>query len=171
MVIATQRPSVDVITGLIKANIPSRIGFSVASYIDSRTILDMKGAEDLIGKGDMLYKPIEAIKPVRIQGCYVSEKEIAASAASGESSRSPNTSPGDRRICGRPRKEAGDFDDQVDPLWEDAVRWAVDRARHPHRCFSASSPSDSSGRPGCSTRWRSARSSDLATVHVRETSW
>lgn len=75
LVIATQRPSVDVITGLIKANIPSRIALTVSSYIDSKTILDAAGAEKLLGYGDMLYYPIGYPKPVRIQGCYVSDKE------------------------------------------------------------------------------------------------
>ena len=76
LVIATQRPSVDVITGTIKANIPSRISFSVSSQIDSRTILDMAGAEKLLGKGDMLYYPIGASKPLRLQGAYISDTEI-----------------------------------------------------------------------------------------------
>ena len=78
LVIATQRPSVDVITGTIKANISSRIAFAMNSQIDSRTILDMGGAERLIGRGDMLFKPIDAAKPTRIQGCIVSEREIEA---------------------------------------------------------------------------------------------
>jgi S-DNA-T family DNA segregation ATPase FtsK/SpoIIIE len=75
LVIATQRPSVDVITGLIKANISSRIAFAVSSQVDSRTILDQSGAERLIGRGDMLFMPIDAMKPIRMQGCYLSEQE------------------------------------------------------------------------------------------------
>jgi S-DNA-T family DNA segregation ATPase FtsK/SpoIIIE len=76
LVIATQRPSVDVITGLIKANIPSRIAFNVSSMIDSRVIIDMPGAEKLLGRGDMLYIPPDQAKPSRIQGTYVSEQEV-----------------------------------------------------------------------------------------------
>ena len=78
LVIATQRPSVDVITGIIKANIPSRIAFAVSSQVDSRTILDMGGAEKLLGRGDMLFSPLGVQKPVRVQGCFIDDREIEA---------------------------------------------------------------------------------------------
>jgi S-DNA-T family DNA segregation ATPase FtsK/SpoIIIE len=78
LIIATQRPSVDVITGLIKANFPSRISFSVTSQIDSRTILDTVGSEKLLGRGDMLYQPIDATRPTRVQSVFISDQEIEA---------------------------------------------------------------------------------------------
>ncbi|MBN1643857.1 MAG: DNA translocase FtsK, partial [Dehalococcoidales bacterium] len=76
LIVATQRPSVDVVTGLIKANFPTRISFAVTSQVDSRTILDSVGAEKLLGKGDMLYMPTDASKPKRLQGCFVADSEI-----------------------------------------------------------------------------------------------
>jgi S-DNA-T family DNA segregation ATPase FtsK/SpoIIIE len=78
LIIATQRPSADVITGLMKANIPSRIAFSVASAMESRIILDTQGAEKLVGRGDMLFAPIGSGKPLRVQGCFVSDSEVEA---------------------------------------------------------------------------------------------
>jgi S-DNA-T family DNA segregation ATPase FtsK/SpoIIIE len=76
LIVATQRPSTDVITGVIKANIPSRIAFAVSSQTDSRVILDVGGAENLLGKGDMLYGPQSISKPLRVQGCFISDNEV-----------------------------------------------------------------------------------------------
>lgn len=123
MFLATQRPSVDVITGLIKANIPCRLAFAVASQVDSRVILDTQGAEKLLGRGDMLYLPPEQAKPVRIQGAFISEKEVNALAGflkkqgvdpqyTEEVTSMPK--PGSTTIAG--------VDGDLDELFSDAVR-------------------------------------------------
>jgi DNA segregation ATPase FtsK/SpoIIIE, S-DNA-T family len=127
LIIATQRPSVDVITGLIKANIPSRIAFAVSSQIDSRTILDGAGAEDLLGKGDMLYMPGGMSKPVRVQGIFVSSKEIDrvtnyAKIAFPPSYLDDIISPrvAQQKVQGIPQSDLGDADD--DELYEQAMQ-------------------------------------------------
>ncbi|MFN8219609.1 MAG: DNA translocase FtsK [Fimbriimonadales bacterium] len=131
LVIATQRPSVDVITGTIKANIASRIAFAVSSQIDSRTILDQKGAEALIGRGDMLFMPIDASKPMRIQGCYVSEKEIEDVCNFWREQEKPAyvLNPVEYAATEGGGRSGGGGDDDHDALWEDAVRWVVDRGQ------------------------------------------
>lgn len=127
LVIATQRPSVDVITGTIKANIPSRIAFAVASQIDSRTILDSKGADALIGRGDMLFMPIDASKPMRVQGCYVNEAEIEKICEFWREQETPNYAfdPSEFEAAD-PVKASGDFGGDVDPMWEEVVRYSVE---------------------------------------------
>jgi S-DNA-T family DNA segregation ATPase FtsK/SpoIIIE len=125
LVVATQRPSVQVITGLIKANIPSRIAFAMTSGIDSRTILDTVGAEDLLGRGDMLYQPIDAPRAVRLQGVLVTDAEIEALArhwrGQGAAQYRPEiTAPKrDGKAGGRPGEE-GEEDD-ADALFSQAV--------------------------------------------------
>lgn len=123
LIVATQRPSVDVITGLIKANIPSRISFAVSSSIDSRTILDMSGAEKLLGKGDMLYLPVGSNRPKRVQGCFISEGEIAAIV---ESIKNQDIAVAyDEAILDKPNASLNseDFDDD---LLEEAIRLVIE---------------------------------------------
>jgi S-DNA-T family DNA segregation ATPase FtsK/SpoIIIE len=93
LVLATQRPSVNVVTGLIKANVPSRIAFAMASNVDSRTVLDAPGAEDLIGRGDMLYQPADLPRPVRLQGVFVSDAEVRAVAKHWQAQWEPQYDP------------------------------------------------------------------------------
>jgi len=125
LVIATQRPSVQVVTGLIKANIPSRIAFAMTSGIDSRTILDTTGAEDLLGRGDMLYQPIDAPRAVRLQGVLVTDAEIDAVAGHWRAQGGPRYRPEitaprrDGRPGGRPGE--GDGDDDADALLTQAI--------------------------------------------------
>ena len=115
LVIATQRPSVDVITGLIKANIPTRISFMVSSSVDSRTIIDMGGAERLLGRGDMLYLPADAGKPERIQGAFVADEEIENLVAYWKQQYAEHTALINR---GKDAKNAGVVPPAVEPGWE-----------------------------------------------------
>lgn len=133
LVIATQRPSVDVITGVIKANIPSRIAFAVSSQVDSRTILDIGGAEKLLGRGDMLFHPIGAAKPVRVQGCYVTDNEVERVTAFIKGLESPNY---DQEVIAEIDRQAvaekgqtlgeGAGSDEEDPAFADAVSCVIE---------------------------------------------
>ncbi len=122
LVVATQRPSVDVITGLMKANIPARIAFSVASVIDSRTILDSPGAEKLLGRGDMLFQTAELSKPVRVQGAYISEEEMKHVVEYLKSGETPvyDESIVEKPSTGSTASMFGGSSDGRDPLFEEA---------------------------------------------------
>ncbi len=133
LVVATQRPSVDVITGLIKANIPARIAFAVSSSVDSRTILDGIGAEDLLGKGDMLYLPGGMSKPVRIQGIYISSKEIERVTNNIKISAAPNyldeiisTKVAQEAVAGIPASALGEDQEDDENLYQQAVQVVVE---------------------------------------------
>ena len=132
LLIATQRPSVDVITGLIKANIPSRIAFAVSSQVDSRTILDSVGAEKLLGKGDMLFFPSGAPKPLRVQGAFVSDEEVEKIVdfvkQNGTATYSEDilesiekNNKTDKEIA-----QEADEDDETDPFLMDAIETVVE---------------------------------------------
>jgi DNA segregation ATPase FtsK/SpoIIIE, S-DNA-T family len=129
LVLATQRPSVDVITGMIKANVPSRIAFAVSSQTDSRVILDQAGAESLLGQGDMLFKPLGTSRLQRLQGAYVSEEEIALVV---EQCRGQREQELDESLLEAPEVHSedgelpdGEFDPDEDPLLEKAIEIVV----------------------------------------------
>lgn len=126
LIVATQRPSVDIITGTIKANIPSRISFAVSSQADSRTILDMGGAEKLLGKGDMLFYPVGESKPVRIQGAYISEEEINELVEYLKSQYSPNY---EEKIVGEINNNFKVATDESDKLLPEAIEIVVDEGQ------------------------------------------
>ncbi|HWT06693.1 MAG TPA: DNA translocase FtsK, partial [Xanthomonadales bacterium] len=126
LVVATQRPSVDVITGLIKANIPSRIAFAVSSQVDSRVILDMGGAERLLGRGDMLYLPIDAPKPIRAQGALVTNHEIDKLVAFWKRQPKPAGVRPMEITPIRDDDERNGSDRKIDDLWYDAAKFLLD---------------------------------------------
>jgi S-DNA-T family DNA segregation ATPase FtsK/SpoIIIE len=127
LIIATQRPSVDVITGLIKANVPSRISYAVSSQVDSRTILDMGGAERLIGKGDMLYYPIGAAKPTRAQGAWISDKEVEALVSWWKKQGEPEYEEVMDEVLNGSAFEEDEYED--DELLPDAIRLVVENGQ------------------------------------------
>lgn len=170
--LATQRPSVDVITGLIKANIPTRIAFTVSSKIDSRTITDQGGAESLLGMGDMLYIPPNTSTPVRVHGAFVRDEEVHAVVQ-------------DWKARGRPQyidsitacddSEGGgtglDSDDELDPLFDQAVAFVIDKRRASISGCSGSSVSAITGRRALWSRWRLRGSSARRGITVTVRCW
>ena len=131
LIIATQRPSVDVITGVIKANIPSRIAFSVSSGVDSRTIIDMVGAEKLIGKGDMLFSPMGLNKPLRVQGAFVSDREVE-NVVQFVKDNSAREVVYDEKIIeeiNSSGKSLAAGDDDSDEFYEDAIELVVEKGK------------------------------------------
>lgn len=136
LLIATQRPSVDVVTGVIKANIPTRIAFAVSSYIDSKTILDTAGAEKLLGRGDMLFSPVGSSKPKRIQGCFVSDAEVEKVVEFVKKSGSTDYSDDimveiERQAAVEKHKSTGLPEDapDADPMLEEAIKVVVENGQ------------------------------------------
>lgn len=129
LILATQRPSVDVITGLIKANVPTRIAFQVSSRIDSRTILDQQGAEQLLGHGDMLYLPAGAGIPIRVHGAYVSDEEVHRVVAAWQTYGKPEYLSGVTDDVNEDTGTEGNSSGEVDPLYDQAVRIVTESRR------------------------------------------
>ena len=125
LVVATQRPSVDVITGMIKANIPSRIAFAVSSQVDSRVIMDTPGAEALLGMGDMLYKPVSAMRPSRVQGAFISEGEVGEIVQVSAASASGDASPSFVEEVTQPKEDPKQAEEPEDDLLPDAASFVV----------------------------------------------
>lgn len=132
LILATQRPSVDVITGLIKANIPTRISFQVSSKVDSRTILDQGGAEQLLGHGDMLYLPPGSGVPNRVHGAFVSDEEVHRIVEDWKQRAAPNYR--EDVLTGGDEEpfvaiDTGDGSEESDPLYDEAVQFVLDSRR------------------------------------------
>jgi S-DNA-T family DNA segregation ATPase FtsK/SpoIIIE len=128
LVLATQRPSVDVITGMIKANVPSRIAFAVSSQTDSRVILDSNGAESLLGQGDMLFKPLGTSRVQRVQGAFVTEEEIALVVEQARAQRDQEVDESFLelpQVFAEPEDADGEFDPDEDPLLDRAIEVVV----------------------------------------------
>ncbi len=126
LVVATQRPSVDVITGMIKANVPSRIAFAVSSQVDSRVIMDSGGAEVLLGMGDMLFKPVSALRPSRVQGAFISENEVERVVSATEDAASGRAEPHFvEEVTQQPKSEKEENDEPDDDLLPEAASFVV----------------------------------------------
>ena len=126
LVVATQRPSVDVITGMIKANVPSRIAFAVSSQVDSRVIMDAGGAEVLLGMGDMLFKPVSALRPSRVQGAFISENEVERVVSAAEDAASGRAEPHFvEEVTQQPKSEKEAPEEPDDDLLQEAASFVV----------------------------------------------
>jgi DNA segregation ATPase FtsK/SpoIIIE, S-DNA-T family len=126
LVVATQRPSVDVITGMIKANVPSRIAFAVSSQVDSRVIMDAGGAEVLLGMGDMLFKPVSALRPSRVQGAFISENEVERVVSATEDAAAGRAEPHFvEEVTQQPKGDKEENDEPDDDLLPEAASFVV----------------------------------------------
>ncbi len=145
LIVATQRPSVDVITGVIKANIPSRIAFAVSSQIDSRTIIDMGGAEKLLGKGDMLYYPVGSSKPQRVQGAFISEEEVEKVVEAVKNQVEPVEYNQDILETVKNNIEKNE---NTDEYLADAIELVIDAEQARYQCFKENLESDTTVQQG-----------------------